>query len=217
LDGVLLAAPQGTARIFTATTPGSYSVIVTENSGCIATSQPTLLLPPPTIQPTSLETCAGNPIVLNSNVTSFTDPVYQWKRNGVAIVSGGNNANYSASQDGDYTLQVTERNNTSLTATSCGVSVTINPLPTVNTGSDFTITCSTNPTGRTIGESPASGFSYSWSPSTGLSNATIANPIANPSSTTTYTLRKTNTATGCWSEASIVVTVNKNLCQLHIG
>ncbi len=217
LDGVLLAAPQGTARIFTATTPGSYSVTVTENSGCVATSQPTLLVPPPTIQPTSLETCAGNPIILNSNVTSFTDPVYQWKRNGVAIVSGGNNANYSASQDGDYTLQVTERNNSSVTATSCGVSVTINPLPIVNAGSDFTITCTANTTGRTIGENPASGFSYSWSPSTGLSNAAIANPIANPSATTTYILRKTNTATGCWSEANIVVTVNKMAPNAQAG
>jgi len=209
LNGVLLPAPQGTARTFTATTPGSYTVTVAENSGCVATSRPTVLVPPPTIQTTALQTCEGNPVVLNSNVTSFIDPVYQWKRNGVAITTGGNNANYTATQNGEYTLQVTERNNSSVTATSCGVSVTINPLPSVRAGTDFTITCDSNISGRTIGESPVAGFSYSWSPSTGLSNATIANPIASPSSTTTYTVRKTNTATGCWSDASIKVTVNK--------
>jgi hypothetical protein len=31
-------------------------------------------------------------------------------------------------------------------------------------------------------------YTYSWSPATGLNNSHIANPIANPSSTTTYTL-----------------------------
>ena len=216
LDDVAIAAPQGTARIFTATTPGSYKVTVTENSGCVATSQPTLLVPPPTIQPTSLETCSGNTIVLNSNVTSFTDPVYQWKKNGV-VITGGNNANYSATQEGDYTLQVTERNNSTVTAISCGVSVKVNSLPTVTAGSDFTITCTTNASGRNIGETPETGFSYSWSPSAGLSNASIGNPIATPTSTTTYTVRKTNIATGCWSEDTIVVTVNKMAPNAEAG
>jgi gliding motility-associated-like protein len=211
LNGVSIAAPQGTARTFTATTPGSYKVTVTENSGCVATSEPTLLVPPPTIQPTSLETCAGNPIVLNSNVTSFTDPVYQWKRNGVAITTGGNTANYTATQDGDFTVQVTERNNSSITATSCGVSVMIHPLPIVNAGTDFTITCSTNAGGLVIGETPETGFDYVWSSPngiSGLSNATIANPRANPSVTTTYTVRKTNRTTLCWQEDSITITVD---------
>jgi gliding motility-associated-like protein len=217
LNGVLISAPQGVTRTFTAITPGSYTVTVTENSGCVATSEPTLLVPPPTIQPTTLETCAGNTITLNSNVTSFTDPVYQWKKNGVPLTTNGNNANYNASQDGNYTLQVTERNNSSITSTSCGVSVTINPLPTISVGSDFTITCNTNASGRTVGESPESGFSYSWSPASGLSNTNIANPIANPLSTTTYTLRKTNTTTGCWSEATIVVTVNKMTPNAQAG
>ena len=220
LDGVSIAAPQGTTRTFTATTPGSYKVTVTDNSGCIATSEPTLLVPPPTIQPTSLETCEGNPIVLNSNVTSFTDPVYQWKRNGVAINTGGNDANYTATQDGDYTVQVTERNNSSRTATSCGVSVMIHPLPIVNAGTDFTITCTTNAGGLVIGETPETGFDYVWSSPngvSGLSNSTIANPRANPTVTTTYTIRKTNQTTLCWKEDSITITVDTTLPVANAG
>jgi gliding motility-associated-like protein len=220
LDGVSIAAPQGTTRTFTATTPGSYKVTVTDNSGCIATSEPTLLVPPPTIQPTSLETCEGNPVVLNSNVTSFTDPVYQWKRNGVVINTGGNDANYTATQDGDYTVQVTERNNSSRTATSCGVSVMIHPLPIVNAGADFTITCLTNPGGLVIGETPETGFDYVWSSPngvSGLSNSTIANPRANPTVTTTYTIRKTNQTTLCWKEDSITITVDTTLPVANAG
>lgn len=43
-----------------------------------------------------------------------------------------------------------------------------------------------------IGNSPVNGISYSWFPTTGLNNPNIANPLASPGSTTTYTL----TATG---------------------
>ncbi len=45
-----------------------------------------------------------------------------------------------------------------------------------------------------------------WSPSEGLSHTTIANPIANPTETTTYTLRFTNDE-GCIAEDTITVFV----------
>ena len=49
-------------------------------------------------------------------------------------------------------------------------------------------------------------LTYSWSPSTGLSNPNIINPLANPSTTTTYTL--TATANGCSGSAQRTITVN---------
>lgn len=45
--------------------------------------------------------------------------------------------------------------------------------------------------GVTIGTTAVSGYTYSWYPTTGLSNAAIAQPTANPSVTTTYTLTMT--------------------------
>jgi hypothetical protein len=42
-----------------------------------------------------------------------------------------------------------------------------------------------------IGLPPTSGFSYNWTPTTGLSNPLISNPIASPSTTTNYTLTTT--------------------------
>ncbi|MGD0755450.1 MAG: hypothetical protein ABR927_10365, partial [Bacteroidales bacterium] len=50
------------------------------------------------------------------------------------------------------------------------------------------------------------GGTYSWSPSYGLSNPNIANPVANPGVTTTYTLTVTKGA--CISTDNVVVTVN---------
>ena len=50
-------------------------------------------------------------------------------------------------------------------------------------------------------------YAYAWSPSTGLSNATIADPVASPSVTTTYALTVTD-ANNCKSTDNIMVTVN---------
>ena len=63
----------------------------------------------------------------------------------------------------------------------------------------------------TLGGSPAatggSGtYSYSWSPTTGLNDPTLANPIASPIATTTYTLTVTDTTTSLTSTNSVVVT-----------
>ncbi len=59
----------------------------------------------------------------------------------------------------------------------------------------------------TIGAAPASGHTYSWSPSAGLSSSTVSQPTATPSTTTTYTLTETVTVSSCQSTATIVVFV----------
>lgn len=51
------------------------------------------------------------------------------------------------------------------------------------------------------------GGVYSWSPSTNLSSANIYNPVAKPSTTTTYTVTGTD-ANGCTNMATATVTVN---------
>lgn len=49
--------------------------------------------------------------------------------------------------------------------------------------------------------------SYSWSPATGLSSATVANPVATPANTTRYYVTGTS-ASGCVSTDNVLVTVN---------
>lgn len=54
-----------------------------------------------------------------------------------------------------------------------------------NAGNDVTICTGSS---ATIGTPAVAGYTYSWSPATGLNNPNISQPSANPSQTTTYTL-----------------------------
>jgi len=50
---------------------------------------------------------------------------------------------------------------------------------------------------------------YSWTPTTGLSNPNIANPVASPSVATTYTVNVTGGQTGCWTATgSVSITIS---------
>ncbi len=81
--------------------------------------------------------------------------------------------------------------------------------PIAEAGPNKTISCnnlSVVLNGSVVNGAPP--YTYSWTPSLGLSNSSIANPIASPNSTRTYTLNVT-AANGCTS--SDMVTVNVNL------
>lgn len=60
--------------------------------------------------------------------------------------------------------------------------------------------------GESVNLLATGGTTYRWTPTTGLNNATIANPIATPTQTTRYTARITN-STGCFKDTSILVDV----------
>lgn len=60
-----------------------------------------------------------------------------------------------------------------------------------------------------IGTTPVAGVTYSWTPTTGLSDPNSAQPIASPSSTTTYQLiASTTNGTGCYAVDEIKVKVS---------
>jgi hypothetical protein len=84
-----------------------------------------------------------------------------------------------------------------------------------NAGNDVSI----NPGGNTQLNGSATGgmvpYTYLWTPSTGLSNPAIANPVASPSVTTTYTLTVTDNFS-CNSSDQVTVTVNAPLISLNL-
>ncbi len=84
-------------------------------------------------------------------------------------------------------------------ASATSLNISVNPLPAVSAGGDAFI-CQ----GSGIQLNGSGSGSLQWSPTTGLTNATIATPTASPQATTTYTL--TATQNGC--SASDQVTVN---------
>jgi hypothetical protein len=71
-------------------------------------------------------------------------------------------------------------------------------------GADVAI-CSGNST--TLGSANNPALTYSWSPGTNLSSTTISNPIASPTSNTTYTVTVTEIASGNTFTDEVVVSI----------
>ena len=182
---------------------GTYTRIMSAANGCDSTI--TLNLSVTTVTATATASgattvCQGNSVTINANTGSGL--TYQWKRNGTNI-NGATNATLSASTSGSYTVAVTE---SGCSAVSSAVTVTINNNPSVsispNPGTSITL-------GNTVTLNATAGLSsYSWSPSTNLSNASVASPVFTPSAdgSFTYTVTGTN-ANGCFGTASVTITV----------
>jgi gliding motility-associated-like protein len=85
------------------------------------------------------------------------------------------------------------------------IQISVAPIPTANAGSDINICQGGN---TSINASiTGSSTSFIWTPTIGLSNATVLNPTASPTVTTTYSLITSNLA-GCHDTDDIKVFVN---------
>ena len=138
---------------FNATIPGSYTVVVTNNNNCVATSQPKIInyILPPTaniISPDSTFYCSGQSVVLTGNTCSSCS--YQWCNNG-NIIPGATSTNDTVNVIGNYTLIITDTFGCVDTSTSIFVSeipspvVTVTPSGTIYlcNGANVTLTAST--------------------------------------------------------------------------
>lgn len=102
-----------------------------------------------------------------------------------------------------YTVTVTGSNG--CTASSV-VTVTVNQsAPTADAGPNKDIDCNT--THVQIGSSSIIGNSYSWTPATGLQDPNIAQPDAQPSATTIYTVTVSG-SNSCTATSTVTVSVN---------
>lgn len=192
-NNIAIAGAAGNS--YTATTSGSYRVLVSNGSCADTSAAGTVTILPAvaaTITPAGPTTfCQGNNVVLNGNTPS-TGLTYQWLLNGAAIpaATGGT---YTATTAGNYRLIVS---NGACSDTSSTVSVTVNPTPVATvTPSGPTAFCTGNsvvlnaPTGTSI--------TYVW-----LRNTAPIVPAATGASYTVtqsgvYAVVVRNTATGC--------------------
>ncbi|HNW91012.1 MAG TPA: gliding motility-associated C-terminal domain-containing protein, partial [Bacteroidales bacterium] len=105
-----------------------------------------------------------------------------------------------------YTLTVTDTYGCTVTD---AIIITVDPLPTVDAGVDQNIGTCPNAANASI-NSVSTGTTplvYSWLPTAGLSNPNIANPVANPANTTTYTVTVTDTY-GCTVTDDILIAID---------
>jgi len=132
----------------------------------------------------------------------------------IGIIDPADGTTFSWSPGGATTSMITVSPTTTttytLSATKSGctitddVTVNVKASPNANAG-NATVICS----GACIEIGAASEFgnTYSWYPTTGLSNGNIANPVACPTETTPYTLTVVNSITGCIAVATTTVAV----------
>ncbi|WBX77665.1 HYR domain-containing protein [Tenacibaculum ovolyticum] len=139
-------------------------------------------------------------------VVTFTNPVATDNCTAVTINQTAGLPSGAEFSIGINTISFEAIDTAGNTAT-CSFTITIeaeDPLVcTVDAGTDFDITEGDEVTLNAV----ISGAGIiEWSPSVGLSSTTIANPIASPTETTTYTIRFVNTE-GCVAEDTITVFV----------
>jgi hypothetical protein len=199
------------AQTFIATTSGSYSVTVSDATGCSATSSNISVTVTSTVSvtistggPTTF--CVGGNVTLTANPSggsgSFTS--YQWLLNGSPI-SGANGVTYSATATGNYSVTVAD--SAGCTGTSASQSVTLNAPPSAAISAPASV-CPNSAVAASI-TSPAGGATYTWSVTNGTlqtgqgtSAITFSVGTASPVS-----ISVTATASSCSSTGNASVTI----------
>ncbi|MFH1321232.1 MAG: PKD domain-containing protein, partial [Bacteroidota bacterium] len=164
--------------------------------------------------------CQGNSVTLTSSA-AFS---YSWS-------TGATTQSITVNTSGIYSVTTNQIPSCVIGSTSCtsctggtgSVTITVNPIPVSDAGPDIAI-CS-NATGN-IGTVFTPGYTYSWSPATGLSSTTVSNPTVTLTNPGTTTYKVITAALGCTSEDLVVVTVhplpvanfaNDNVCLFEIS
>ncbi|KAI9432567.1 C-terminal domain of CHU protein family-domain-containing protein [Russula earlei] len=145
---------------------------------------------------TDTSVCAGATVPLAA--TSPAGATYQWTPATGLTNAVVNNPTATVYNNIAYTVTAS-LNGCTKTQT---IPVTVKPGPTVDAGPDKTIVSGSSVTL----EGSGSAGNILWSPAASLSNANIFTPLANPTTTTQYTLTVTD-ANNCRSSDDVLVTV----------
>lgn len=184
-----------TTRNITVSTSGTYTVTVTDPSGCTGTSTGTVV---------TVNTTPATPIINASGATTFCTggsvTLTSSAASGNVWSTGATTQAITATTSGSYSVTVTA---TGCSATSAPTVVTVNTRPTATiTPSGATTFCS----GGTVTLFSSAGTSYLWS-------TAQTTPSIVVSTSGTYTVTVTNAA-GCTTASSgTVVTVNTTPAQ----
>ncbi len=181
-----------TTQSITVTTSGNYSVIVTNGSGCSATSAATTVTvnpnPPAVITTAGTTTfCQGGSVVLTANAGSS----YLWS-------NGATTQSITVSTSGTFTVAVTQSGG--CVSNSPGTTVTVNPIPAANiTAGGATTFCQ----GNNVVLTASAGNSWLWSNGATTQSITVG-------TTGNYSVTVTN-ASGCFASSSATaVSVSPN-------
>ncbi|MDB5200740.1 MAG: hypothetical protein JWQ27_149 [Ferruginibacter sp.] len=181
--------------------PGTYALYVTGTAANNCTGKDTVnvtvrQLPVFNIPPNK-EMCENSSVSLDGNNGNNVD--YLWSPG--TDLSNNNTSNPVATPAStiSYNLKVTDRQ--CMTSRDFTIIVTVNDLPVVDATKSNDISC-TQPTAQLTATGAGS---YSWSPAASLNNALIANPVASPTTNTTYLVIGRD-GNGCENSDTVTVT-----------
>ncbi len=205
LDGVAITGANSSS--YSTTDTGSYSAIVTNSTGCSATSNIITITsnPSPTanvVLSGPITFCLGGSVTMTANYEA--DYTYQWY-NTAGVISSATGQSYTAGTSSGYYVIVT--NSYGCSATSATTNVVANPLPDVTiTPGGSILLCAGGSV--SLNAAVVAGYIYQWYVGgSAIAGATNSAYLATTSGG--YRVQVTNPATGCSDEThtDMVVTV----------
>ncbi len=185
------------ARCINVTTAGTYTVTVTNSSGCSSTCSKTIYVSAAPSCNITVSGCGNNNTICQGQTASLCAPsgngyTYTWS-------NGSHSRCINVTTAGTYTVTVT---NSSGCSSTCSKTITVNPRPSCTISGNTTIqqgqcTQLCAPSGN--------GYTYTWS------NGSHARCIT-VSCAGTYSVTVTNSS-GCSSTCSVCVTVIRIHCR----
>jgi len=178
----------------------NYTVTGTSN-GCSATANASVVVnstPNVSVSPSSTSICTGQSASLSATgATSYT-----WSPS--TGLNSTTSSSVTASPTGTTTYTVTGTNSGGCSDSET-VTVTVGTTPNVNISPAAPTICS----GNTVTLTASGAGSYTWSPSNGLNTTSGSTVVANPATSTTYTV--IGTTGNCTHTRTVTVTVNTGL------
>ncbi len=181
----------------------TISLIVTDDRGCVSDAVNKILYvnPQPDVTMNFKDACKKAPVSFTAADNSGTVTQWQWVF-GDGAVANAQNAQHVYTANGTYKVQLIASAATGCYSGSLQKDITI--YGTNAFAGNDTIAAA----GQPVQLHASGGLSYAWSPVTGLSDPSIANPIAVINSTQTYSI-KAFTPEGCESYAYVTINIYK--------
>ena len=183
----------------TATPPGTttYTVVGTDGNNCSNSANVTVTV----VSPPAVNTSGDQTICINDTAQIWADggTSYTWTPTTNLFTPTNDSTLANPSANTTYTVRVEDAIGC---FTDASVTVFVNALPTITTSGDQTI-CE-NDTALIWAQG---GTNYTWTPNTDLFTPTNDSTLANPGTTTTYTVTVSD-ANNCSDDATVTVNVN---------
>lgn len=177
--GIGLSDPTIAEPIVSATSTTTYTLTVSDSAGCTQSDQVIVTVNP---LPIATAIAAENEICIGAqtSLTAAGGTTYNWF-SGQGF-GNPNSATISVSPTANALFEVAVEDANGCRDTA-SVAVTVNPLPVIEAGDDQRI-CE----GSSVGLQATGASTYTWTPAAGLSDPTIANPVATPNGSSTFTV-----------------------------